>query len=95
MHRTEFVREVARKTGLPMREVSKVINTSLDVIAEALRGGEKVVLTGFGTFEMRSRQERQGVNPKTRERITIGATRTPGFTASTTLKNAIRNGGEV
>ncbi|GIV98360.1 MAG: transcriptional regulator [Herpetosiphonaceae bacterium] len=95
MHRTEFVREVARKTGLPMREVSKVINTSLDVIAETLRGGEKVVLTGFGTFEMRSRQERQGVNPKTRERITIGATRTPGFTASTTLKNAVRNGGEA
>jgi DNA-binding protein HU-beta len=90
MHRTEFVREVARKTGLPLNEVNKVINTSLDVIANALRSGDKVVLTGFGTFEMRQRQERQGVNPKTRQRITIGATKTPGFTASTTLKNSIR-----
>lgn len=91
MHRTEFIREVARRTGLPLSEVTKVINASLDTITSALTEGDKVVLTGFGTFEMRQRQQRQGVNPKTRERITISATQTPGFTASTTLKNAVRD----
>ena len=49
-----------------------------------------LTLTGFGTFEVRQRQEREGVNPQTRQKIKIAATKTPGFSASSTLKEAVK-----
>jgi len=55
-----------------------------------LKKGEKVVITGFGTFSVRNREERPGRNPKTGEKITIAARKAPGFTPGKTLKRAIR-----
>ncbi len=86
MHRNEFVKAIAKKTGMKQSDVNSVVNATLDVITETLREGDKVVLTGFGTFEMRERKERQGVNPQTKKPITIAASKTPGFTASSSLK---------
>jgi len=89
MHKNEFIRQLARETALPQKEVNQVIKTSIEIIARALRDGDKVVLTGFGTFEVRTRRERRGVNPQTKEHIIIPSTQTPGFTASNSLKTAV------
>lgn len=90
MQKTDFIKAVAEKTGISQKETKMVIDAALDVITDVLAKGEKVTLTGFGTFEVRSRQAREGVNPQTREKIHIPATRTPGFSASSTLKDAVK-----
>ena len=92
MQKTDFIKAVADKTGVAQKETGAVINAMLDMIAAQLAAGEKVTLTGFGTFEVRSRQEREGVNPQTRAKIIIPATKTPGFSASSTLKDALKEG---
>lgn len=90
MQKTDFIKAVAERTGVSQKETKQVIDAALDVIAETLAKGEKVTLTGFGTFEVRDRQAREGVNPQTREKIHIPATKTPGFSASSTLKEAVK-----
>ncbi len=92
MQKTEFIAEVADRAGVPKKQARQVLDTALELIAEQLQAGERVVLTGFGTFEMRRRQSRQGVNPQTKKPMTIEATQTPGFSASNSLKNAVRTG---
>lgn len=94
MHKNEFIRAVAKEAGLPQTTVSQVLSAAVRVVARNLAEGSKVVWTGFGTFEVRRRSERQGINPQTRERITIDATSTPGFTASSAFKERVINGGE-
>ena len=89
MHKNEFIRQVARESGLSQGTVAQVLGAAVRVVARALVRGEKVVWTGFGTFEMRRRSERHGINPQTRQKIVIGATHTPGFTASSTFKNRV------
>lgn len=90
MQKTDFIRAVAEKTGTSQKESGAIINAALDVITAQLTAGEKVTLTGFGTFEVRARQAREGVNPQTRAKISIPATKTPGFSASSTLKDALK-----
>ena len=90
MQKTEFIRAVAEKAGISQKEAKSAIDAALEVITETLKKGEKVTLTGFGTFEVRQRQEREGVNPQTRAKIKIPATKTPGFSASSTLKEAVK-----
>ena len=92
MQKTEFIAQVADRAGVPKKQARQVIDTALSLIAEQLQAGERVVLTGFGTFEVRNRQARQGVNPQTKQAMTIEATQTPGFSASNSLKNAVRTG---
>lgn len=92
MHKNEFIRQVAKEAGLPQTMVSQVLSAAVRVVARSLIGGQKVVWTGFGTFEMRRRSERRGINPQTRERITIEATNTPGFTASSAFKDRVLTG---
>jgi len=91
MQKTEFIAEVAERAGVPKKQARQIIDTALDLIAEQLQSGERVVLTGFGTFEVRERRERRGVNPQTKTAMTIGATRTPGFSASNSFKGVIRS----
>lgn len=90
MQKTDFIRAVAGESGVSNKETAAVVNAMLDVITAALARGEKVTLTGFGTFEVRERQAREGVNPQTRAKIQIAATKTPGFAASSTLKDAVK-----
>ncbi len=90
MQKTEFIAQVAERAGVPKKQARQVIDTALDVIAEQLQTGGRVVLTGFGTFEVRNRQSRRGVNPQTKAPMQIDATTTPGFSASNSLKNAVR-----
>jgi DNA-binding protein HU-beta len=88
MHKNDFIKAVSRETGVSQGEVARILNSSLDLITRTLANNEKVVLTGFGTFEIRHRSERRGVNPQTGKSIVINATSTPGFTASHSLKAA-------
>ena len=90
MQKTDFIKAVAEKTSVSQKETKLVVDAALQVIEEALKRGEKVTLTGFGTFEVRERQARDGVNPQTRAKIKIPATKTPGFSASSTLKEAVK-----
>ena len=92
MQKTDFIKAVAERTGVSQKETKQVVDSALDVITESLKKGEKVTLTGFGTFAVRHRQAREGVNPQTRAKIKIAATNTPGFSASSTLKEAVKSG---
>jgi DNA-binding protein HU-beta len=90
MQKTDFIKAVADKSGTTQKATADVVNAALAVISETLASGEKVTLTGFGTFEVRERQAREGVNPQTRAKISIPASKTPGFSASSTLKDALK-----
>ena len=92
MQKTDFIARVAEQTGTSKRVTRQVIEAALNTIANSLANDEKVVLTGFGTFELRTRQARRGVNPQTRQAMTIPASRSPGFSASNSLKDLVRQG---
>lgn len=88
----DLVGAVAKKTGLSQGDTSKVVDALLDEISDALKDGKRVRLIGFGTFEVRSRAARRGVNPQTNQPMDIPASRSPAFKPGKELKDAI--GGE-
>ena len=71
------------------KDSERVINAAIDAITQALVRGEKVQLSGFGTFETKDREARIGRNPHTKEAVEIPATRVPAFKASKALKDNI------
>lgn len=89
MTKTELISAVSEKTEMTKKDSEKVISALLEAITESLEQGEKVQLVGFGTFEVRERAERTGVNPQTKEKITIAATKAPAFKAGAALKEAV------
>ncbi len=89
MNKTEMVAALAEKTSLTKKDTEKVLNAFTTIIEEQLQKGEKVTLTGFGTFEARDRAAREGVNPQTKEKITIPAVKAPAFKAGKALKDAL------
>jgi DNA-binding protein HU-beta len=88
--KAEFTDRVATKSGLSKRDATKAVDAFLDSITEALRSGEQVSFTGFGKFSPQHRKERQGVNPRTGQKVTIPAARVPKFSAGSQLKQALR-----
>jgi DNA-binding protein HU-beta len=93
VNKQEFVARVARKSGLSKRDATKAVDAFLDSITEALRNGEQVSFTGFGKFSPQYRKERQRVNPRTGQKVTIPAARVPKFTAGSQLKTSPGYGG--
>lgn len=89
MTKSELITSVSEKAGMTKKDAEKAITAVIDTITEALSNGEKVQLVGFGTFEVRDRAERTGINPQTQQKIKIAATKTPAFKAGTTLKEAV------
>ena len=85
-----LVSNIAEKTDLSKKDIETVVDTMTEVITKALKDGEKVTLTGFGTFRVSKRAERIGINPQTKEKITIPAMNLPKFTAGKVLKEMIR-----
>lgn len=79
----------ASKSGLSKKDTEKAISSVIDTITETLANGESIQLVGFGTFEVRERAERTGINPRTKEKITIAATKVPAFKAGRALKDAV------
>lgn len=89
MNRTELVAAIAEKTELSKKDAEKALKAFTDVVAEELKKGEKVQLVGFGTFEVSEKAAREGINPRTMEKITIAASKAPKFKAGKALKDAI------
>ena len=89
MTKSELIASVSEKTKMTKKDAEKAITAVIDSITEALSKGDKVQLVGFGTFEVRDRAERTGINPQTQQKIKIAATKTPAFKAGTTLKEAV------
>ncbi len=89
MTKSDLVSAIAVKTELSKKDSEKVFNAVIESITEALASGDKVQLVGFGTFEVKSRAARKGINPRTKEEITIEASKLPGFKAGKALKDAV------
>ena len=89
MNKTELIAAVSQAAGLTKKDTERVINAAIDAITASLLKGEKVQLSGFGTFEAKEREARVGRNPHTKEAVEIPATRVPAFKASKSLKDIV------
>ena len=89
MTKAELINVVAQKTELSKKDSEKAVSAVVDAITEALASGDKVSLVGFGTFEVKERGERTGINPRTKEEITIAASKLPCFKAGKALKDSV------
>ncbi len=87
--KADLVDRVADETQLKKKEVKTVIDAMIDHVTKHLNGGDKVQITGFGTFEVRERKARTGVKPGTTERIEIPASKYPAFKPGKALKDKI------
>jgi len=95
LNKTAVVYDVARETGLPFARAEKIVNSFLDVVARGLANGERVTITGFGTFEVRKRKARLGRVPRTGQRVTIPEHLTPAFIAGVGLKKQVEGKGRA
>jgi len=89
MNKLELIATVAEKAGLPKKDAERVINAAIDTVSASLAKGERVQLTGFGTFETKERSARMGRNVHTKEAVEIPATRIPTFKPSKNLKDMV------
>lgn len=90
MTKRDLIELVSKKANLTSKASREAVQAMLNGIRDSLKRGEKVVITGFGTFSVRKRAERPGRNPKTGEKIIIAARKAPGFTPGKTLKKVVR-----
>ncbi|MCC7206472.1 MAG: HU family DNA-binding protein [Anaerolineae bacterium] len=89
MQRTELIAKVAKETGVSQAVAAKVVNRALEVIEEALSSGDRVTLTGFGTFEVRETAARTGTNPRTGQKLKIPAGKRVTFRSGTALRDVV------
>ncbi len=88
MTKVDLIAKMA-ETGMTKKDAEKALNAALEAVTAALASGEKVSITGFGTFEVHDRAARTGINPKTKETIQIAASKVPAFKAGKALKEAV------
>ena len=79
MNKNELVRAIANKLRITLKEAAENLDGVLAAITEGLQAGEKIQISGFGTFALKEKEAREGVNPKTGEKIKIEASRIPTF----------------
>lgn len=89
MNKSQLVTKVAEKSGLTKKDVNKVVDSFMETVEETLLEGEKVVLVGFGTFEVKTRKARSGRNPRTGEVIEVAEKNIPVFKAGKAIKDKI------
>ena len=92
MTKSEFVDKVASTSGLSKKDADNAVNAVISTIETSLKNGEDVNFTGFGKFHVAERGPRQGVNPRTGERITIPGGTVPRFSAGSALKTKVKGG---
>jgi DNA-binding protein HU-beta len=90
MNKSELINKVAETSELSKKDATKAVDAVFDAISEALQGGDKVQLVGFGNFEVRERSARKGRNPQTGEEIDIAASKIPAFKPGKALKDGIQ-----
>ena len=79
MNKSELIRAMANNAGLTIKDATAAFDGLIDAITDGLKSGEKVQISGFGTFELKSKDAREGINPKTGEKINIAASKSPAF----------------
>ena len=89
MNKTDLVSSIAAKSGLSKADSKKAVDACVEAIVEALKGGDKVSLVGFGTFAATKRPARQGINPLNKKPISIAAKNIAKFKAGSDLDSAI------
>lgn len=89
MNKAELISAVAQQSGLTKKDSEAAIDAFISVVEEALARNEKVVLVGFGTFEVKERAERKGRNPQTKEEIVIPASKAPVFKPGKALRDKV------
>jgi len=89
MNKTDLINSIAAKTGISKKNCEAAVNAFMESVEEALVKGDKVVLVGFGTFEVRNRAARKGRNPQTKKEIDIPASKAPVFKAGKGLKDKV------
>ncbi|MCL2146854.1 MAG: HU family DNA-binding protein [Synergistaceae bacterium] len=89
MNKTELINVISEKAGISKKNTEIALNATIASIEEALKKGDKVVLVGFGTFEVKSRAARKGRNPQTSQEIQIPASKAPVFRAGKGLKDSV------
>lgn len=90
INKDALVNSISTKSELSKKDVETVIDTMVEEITNSLRAGDKVTLTGFGTFKVSNRAAREGINPQTKAKIQIPAMTVPKFTAGKALKEAVK-----
>ncbi|GMU42021.1 MAG: HU family DNA-binding protein [Xanthomonadales bacterium] len=89
MKKTDVINAVADAADLSKTDAGRALDAFINVVTKALKSGDSVTLTGFGTFAVRKRAARQGRNPQTGATIKIKASKNPGFKAGKALKDAV------
>lgn len=95
MNKQELIDAVAADVDITKKSVAAILDSIMAVITDAVASGDKVTLVGFGSFEARTRKEREGRNPKTGESLTVPATVIPVFSPGKAFKDAVEQGVEV
>jgi len=90
MNKAELIEEVRTETGLTKKISREAVDATISAMTDSLAGGERVTLVGFGTFQVRERKARRGVNPQTGETIQIAAKKVPKFVPGKDLRAAVR-----
>lgn len=89
MNKTELIASIAEKSGLSKKDAGAALDAFVESVQDALKAGDKVQLTGFGSFEVKSRAARTGINPQTKQPVTIAASKAPAFKAGKVLKDSL------
>lgn len=89
MNKKELIAAVAENAGISKKDAEAAVKATFDAITAAMAAGDKVQMIGFGTFETRTREAREGKNPRTGEIVKIAASKVPGFKAGAALKEAV------
>lgn len=90
MNKTELVASVAEKAGISKKDADAAVAAFVDTVIETMKAGDKLSLVGFGTFEVKERAARTGINPATKEKIQIPASKAPAFKAGKAFKDAVK-----
>jgi len=89
MNKTELITAMAEKSGLTKKDSENALTAFVESVEDALKSGDKVQLVGFGTFEVKARAARKGINPQTKKPVEIAASKAPVFKAGKGLKDAL------
>lgn len=91
MNKQQFIKAFADKANFTQKDAGLAFEAMAETIAEALKNGEKIQIAGFGTFEMKSRAAREGINPATKEKISIPASNVPSFKFGESFKDTLNS----
>ncbi len=90
MNKQEYIDAISDKTGISKKDCGELLDACYEVLVEALKSGDELVISGIGKFEVREREERDGRDPRTGATIKIAASKTPSFKAGKTFKADIQ-----